>query len=155
MIGLGTLLSSILNIGKDYLTRKSKEKTIKQDQEFKILEAETKAIVNRLNSNTNSDNLIDEITARNKRYTYKDEFITYLFLTPVFTATIVPFIKAFKSSKWEDLNIYTKQSYENLTNLPHWYLVVVFLIVVDVLAFRSFARKVIDKYIDTKFKDKK
>ena len=38
-------------------------------------------------------------------------------------------------------------SYENLDKLPNWYKYVLGAIVIDVLGFRSFARKIVDKYV--------
>lgn len=81
------LLGNLIGIGKDALQNKAKLKQLKQEQEFKVLEAHTKANVDRILSNTDSDNQIDLITAQQKNNTFKDEVITYLFLIPVFIAT--------------------------------------------------------------------
>ena len=141
------LIGSLLGIGKDFLSNRSKLKQIKVEQEFAIIEAQTKANVDRILSNTDSDNQIDLITAQDKKHSFKDEVITYLFLTPVFIATITPFIIAFKESNFINLSSDIKLSYENLNQLPTWYKYVLAAIVVDVLGFRSFARKVVNKYI--------
>lgn len=142
------LLGNLLGIGKSALNNRAKLKQLQAEQRFKITEATTKASVDRIISNTESDNQIDLITAQNKKYTYKDEIITYLFLTPVVIATIVPFIIAFKSNQWGDLNELTLSSYESLDKLPTWYKYVLGAVVIDVLGFRSFARKILDKYIN-------
>lgn len=147
MVGIWGLLGNLLGIGKDALQNKAKLKQVKQEQEFKILEAQTKANVDRILSNTDSDNQIDLITAQQKDNTFKDEVITYLFLIPVFIATITPFIIAFKENNFTNLSEDIRISYENLNQLPNWYRWVLGLIVVDVLGFRSFARKVVDKYV--------
>jgi len=70
-----------------------------------------------------------------------------LFLVPVFVATIVPFISAYQSDDWTNLNEFVKQSYLALDQLPTWYKYVLGAVVIDVLGFRSFARKIVDKYI--------
>jgi len=141
------LIGNLLGIGKDFLSNRSKLKQIKVEQEFAIIEAQTKANVDRILSNTDSDNQIDLITAQDKKHSFKDEVITYLFLTPVFIATITPFIIAFKESNFINLSSDIKLSYENLNQLPTWYKYVLGAIVIDVLGFRSFARKVIDKHL--------
>ena len=141
------LIGNLLGIGKSALENKAKLKQLKAEQEFKITEATTKASVDRIMSNTESDNQIDLITAQNKKYTYKDEVITYLFLMPVLIATVVPFIIAYQSSSWSDLNDLTLSSYESLDMLPTWYKYVLGAVVIDVLGFRSFARKLVDKYM--------
>jgi hypothetical protein len=147
MVGIFKLIGSLLGIGKDALDNKAKLKHLKQEQEFAILEAQTKANVDRILSNTDSDNQIDLITAQQKDNTFKDEVITYLFLIPVVIATVTPFIIAFKESNFTNLADDIRISYENLDKLPNWYKYVLGAIVIDVLGFRSFARKIVEKYL--------
>ena len=142
-----SLIGNLLGIGKGFLDNKAKLKILKQEQDFAIIQAQTKANVDRILSNTDSDNQIDLITAQQKDKTFKDEVITYLFLIPVFIATITPFIIAFKESNYTNLASDIRISYENLDRLPNWYKYVLGAIVIDVLGFRSFARKIVDKYI--------
>ena len=142
-----SLIGNLLGIGKGFLDNKAKLKLLKQEQDFAIIQAQTKANVDRILSNTDSDNQIDLITAQQKDKTFKDEVITYLFLIPVFIATITPFIIAFKESNYTNLASDIRISYENLDRLPNWYKYVLGAIVIDVLGFRSFARKIVDKYI--------
>ena len=140
------LIGTLLGIGKDWLRSRQKIKAAKQEREYKIVKAETEALVNRIKSNTQSDNEIDLITARNKRYTIKDEIVTYLFLIPVIVATITPFIVAFQSRDWVSLNQFIQDSYDSLDMLPSWYKWVLGLVIIDVLGFRSFARRVLDDW---------
>jgi hypothetical protein len=142
------LLGNLLGIGKSALDNRAKLKQLQAEQRFKITEATTKASVDRIMSNTESDNQIDLITAQNKKYTYKDEVITYLFLMPVLIATVVPFIIAYEANSWSELNDLTLSSYKSLDMLPTWYKYVLGAVVIDVLGFRSFARKLVDKYIN-------
>lgn len=144
------IVGNIFGIGKGYLENRQKLKTAKAEQEFKIVEAETNAIVNRIQTNTQSDAEIDIITARNKRFTLKDDVITYLFLVPVIVATIVPFIIAKSNGSWIELNSHIVNSYNSLSNLPEWYPYIVGAIVTDVLGFRSFLRKISEKWINKK-----
>lgn len=147
MVGILKILGNLIGIGKDALQNKAKLKQIKQEQEFKVLEAQTKANVDRILSNTDSDNQIDLITAQQKNNTFKDEVVTYLFLIPVFIATITPFIIAYKENNFTHLPTDIRISYENLNQLPNWYKYVLGAIIIDVLGFRSFARKIVDKYL--------
>ena len=142
-----SIIGNLLGIGKDYLARKAELKAVKQKQDFAIVEAQTKATVDRILSNTDSDNQIDLITNRQKSKTWKDEVITYLFLVPVVIATVTPFIIAYNTSQYTNLSEDIRISYENLDKLPNWYKYVLGAVVIDVLGFRSFARKVVDKYI--------
>ena len=146
-MGVFSLIGNLLGIGKSALDNRARLKHLKSEQQFKIVEATTKATVDRIMSNTESDNQIDYITAQNKKYTYKDEIITYLFLVPVAIATVVPFIIAFKTNDWVNLNTLTLDSYESLDKLPTWYKWALAAVIIDVLGFRSFARKILDKYI--------
>ena len=146
-MGILNLIGNLLGIGKNALENRSKLKQLKAEQEFKIVEAQTKAQVDRIMSNTGSDNQIDLITAQNKKYTSKDEVVTYLFLVPVFVATIVPFITAYQTNDFNNLNEYIRDSYLALDELPKWYKYVLGAVVIDVLGFRSFARKLVDRYI--------
>ena len=141
------ILGNLLGIGKDALKNRAELKRLKAQQEHSILEAQTKAQVDRILSNTDSDNQIDLITAQDKRYTLKDEIVTYLFLIPVVIATVSPFIIAYKESNFTNLAQDIRVSYENLDCLPNWYKYVLGAIIIDVLGFRSFARKLIEKYI--------
>ena len=141
------ILGSILGIGKDALNNKAELKRLKSKQEHSIIEAQTKAQVDRILSNTDSDNQIDLITAQDKKHTLKDEVITYLFLIPVVIATVSPFIIAYKEANFTNLPQDIRVSYENLDMLPNWYKYVLGAIVIDVLGFRSFARKLIEKYV--------
>ena len=125
------IIGDLLGIGKDALKNR----------------AELKAQVDRILSNTDSDNQIDLITAQDKRYTLKDEIVTYLFLIPVVIATVSPFIIAYKESNFTNLAQDIRVSHENLDCLPNWYKYVLGAIIIDVLGFRSFARKLIEKYI--------
>lgn len=145
------IIGNLLGIGKGYLENKAKLKQAKQDQKFAIINAETSAKVKRINSETEGDLSIDLITARNKKYTFKDEILTYLFLMPVVVATLVPFLQAMApDGDWTKLNVYFKDSYETLDTLPQWYKHVLYAVVIDVLGFRSFARKVIDTSLNKK-----
>jgi hypothetical protein len=90
---------------------------------------------------------INLITAQDKRQTLKDEVVTYLFLIPVIIATVTPFIIAYKENNFVNLSEDIRLSYENLNQLPDWYKYVLGAIIIDVLGFRSFARKIIGKYL--------
>ena len=149
-MGILGLIGNLLGIGKSALENRAKMKQLKAEQEFSIIEAQTKAQVDRIMSNTDSDNQIDLITAQNKKYTSKDEVVTYLFLVPVVVATVVPFIIAIKTNTWTELNALILSSYEGLDKLPNWYKYVLGAVVIDVLGFRSFARKLVDRYIHKK-----
>jgi len=146
-MGILTIIGNLLGVGKEVLKNRAELKRLKAEQEFKIVEATTKAQVDRIMSNTDSDNQIDLITAQNKKYTSKDEIVTYLFLVPVVVATVVPFITAYQINDWLNLNVYIVDSYNALSELPSWYKYVLGAIVIDVLGFRSFARKLVEKYI--------
>ena len=146
-MGIIGIISNLLGIGKGFLENKAKIKTLKQQQDFAIIEAQTKANVDRILSNTDSDNQIDLITAQDKKHTLKDEVVTYLFLIPVIIATVTPFIIAYKENNFVNLSEDIRLSYENLNQLPDWYKYVLAAIIIDVLGFRSFARKVVGKYL--------
>ena len=72
------ILGNLLGIGKDALNNRAELKKLKAQQEHSIIEAQTKATVDRINSNTDSDNEIDLITAQDKKHSLKDEVVTYL-----------------------------------------------------------------------------
>ncbi|UXQ88759.1 hypothetical protein [Tenacibaculum phage Larrie] len=143
-MGIFKILGSLFGIGGEWLKNKQETNRLKQVQEHEIIRAETEAVVNRIKSNTESDNEIDLITARNKRYTLKDEVVTYLFLIPVITAASVPFIQLFYGGNPLSLNEMVRDSYTSLDNLPEWYKYILGAIIVDVLGFRSFMRKFIE-----------
>jgi len=149
-MGIFSIIGNILGIGKQALENRAKQKQLEAEQKHEITKATTQANVDRIMSNTDSDNQIDLITAQNKKYTLKDEVVTYLFLIPVAVATAVPFIVAVKTDAWVDLNTLTLSSYESLDRLPTWYKYVLGAIIIDVLGFRSFARKLIDSYLSSK-----
>lgn len=145
---LGNTIGSVLGISKSQREAKAKLKELELQHKIATQEAMTKAQVDRIMSNTESDNQIDLITAENKKYTLKDEVVTYLFLVPVGVATLVPFITAYTTNEWISLNDYVLKSYEALDKLPTWYKYVLGAVVIDVLGFRSFARKLVDRYVN-------
>ena len=148
MVGIFGIIGNLLGIGKSFLDNRAKSKQLLAEQKHEIIKAETGAIVNRINSNTHSDNEIDMITARNKKYTWKDEVITYLFLIPVMIASATPFIIAYQNNDWVNLNVFIQDSYLSLDKLPDWYKWVLGAVVIDVLGFRSFARKIVEKWMN-------
>ena len=149
-MGILSIISNLFGIGKEIITNKNKLKAAKQEQQFKIVEAQTKASVDRILSNTDSDNQIDLITNQQKSETFKDDVVTYLFLIPVIISTATPFIIAYKTGDLAMLSNDIKNSYENLDKLPNWYKYVLGAIVIDVLGFRSFGRKIADKFLNNK-----
>lgn len=146
------IIANVFGIGKEYLSNRAKTKQLKLEQEHAIIQAETSAVVDRIMSNTKADNEIDLITARNKRYTAKDDIITYLVLVPLLVAAINPFIFALVSGEWINLMEHTKESYSSLESLPEWYKYALMLVFVDTLGFRSLFRKIADRIIDKKIK---
>lgn len=144
---LGAVLD-VIGIGGKAIARRQQRKQIKLESELRVIEAKANAKVNRINSNTTSDNQIDLITAEQKDKTFKDDFVTYLFLIPVAVATFQPFLVAYKTDTWDKMNKYFLESYESLNQLPDWYKIAVILVVVDVLGFRSFLRKAFTALID-------
>jgi len=144
------IIPQALGLTEKAVMGKVKRKELLITQEHEIIKAQTNAAVDRIMSNTESDKAIYLITARDKKFTNKDEIITYTFLIPVFIATITPFIQAWTNSDWTTLAEDIQASYENLNRLPTWYKYVLGAIIIDVLGFRSFARKLIERFIDKK-----
>jgi hypothetical protein len=142
------IIGNLLGIGKTALDNRAKLKQLKVEQKFKIIEAKTEAAVGNIRNNNSADNSIDLITAENKKHTHKDEVVVYLFLAPLFVATVVPFIVAYKTNDWVRLNILFSESYASLSLLPEWYFVGLGFVLIDVLGFRSFARKLLDKWAE-------
>lgn len=145
----------LIGIGKNALESKAKRKMVEAESKIKIAQAKTDAEVNRINSNTTSDNATDFEAVKQLDRTWKDEFIIILFMMPVFSAAIVPFIIAYKSGGWEQLNQYTIDSFKSLNELPQWYPYVIGLILVATFGFRSLIRKLIEALIEkwaSKFK---
>ena len=59
------VVGNLFGIGKNFLDNRAKLKQAKSDQEYEIVKAETKAVVDRIQTNSQSDSEIDIITARN------------------------------------------------------------------------------------------
>jgi len=142
------IILNVLGIGKTALENKQKLNQIKVEGAHEIEKARVNAEVNRIVSNSASDNEIDLETVRQMDSTWKDDILTYLFLVPVFVASIVPFILAYKTSTWDLLNKYVLDSYTSLNALPEWYKWILGLVVIATLGFRSLLRKAIDKWVD-------
>ena len=132
-------LNPIIGIFKDFFQGRREVKKLELEQKMEYIKSETE----RIRANTISDNDSDFQTIKDKKYTYKDDVLTYVFLFPVISATIVPIIQAYQNSNFALLNHYIKDSYDTLNLLPTWYKYVLFAIVIDVLGFRSFAREFI------------
>ena len=119
-------------------------KKLKLEQKKALIQAETQRII----ANTTADNDIDAMTVRDMKTTVKDDILIYLFLTPVFSVAIVPFIVAYKNNDWQNLNVHVLESFKTLDLLPDWYFYILVAIVIAVLGFRSFTRKLADKLVD-------
>jgi hypothetical protein len=148
------ILSLIVSPLKTYFINRQKIKALEFEQKQQIVQAKTKASIKIIETDQKNDFSIDFLNQQNKRFTYKDEVITYLFLVPIFSANLVPFFTAFSEiGSFTDLNLYVLNSYNSLNNLPDWYKLIVLLIVIDVLGFRSFFRsftKKIQNYFNNK-----
>ena len=148
MVNIFTVIGNLLGIGKSFLDNRMKRKELEAVQRHEIIKAETTAVVDRITSNTKADNDIDLGTARNKKYTLKDEVITYLFLVPIFIASFTPFVIAYQNNEWHNMNVFIRDSYQSLDQLPEWYKYVLGMVVIDVLGFRSFMRQIVSKWIN-------
>lgn len=139
-----SIVGNIIGIGKDALNNRAELKKLKTAQTHSIIAAQTKAQVDRILNNTHTDNEIDLITVRDKKHSYKDEVVTYLFLVPIFVAAITPFIIAYNENNFMNLSEDVNTAYRNLGLLPTWYQIGVGFVLIDVLGFRSIARKFIE-----------
>lgn len=146
-----SLIPNLLGIGKQALENRAERKNLEAKHDFAIIKARTDADVDRILSNTDSDNAIDLQTARDKTKTWKDEILSYLILMPLIIATAVPFIQAYESSDFSNLNNFVAQSYQNLELMPYWWPYALFAVMIDILGFRSFARILVNSYINKKF----
>jgi hypothetical protein len=135
-------LTVLLSAVGDFFKGKRELKKLELEQKKEVIIAETQ----RIKANTVADNDIDYQTNKDKKYTIKDDILIYLFLVPVVSATVVPFVLAYQNNDFLNLNNHIKASYETLDLLPVWYKYVLGLIVIDVLGFRSFARKLVSNY---------
>ena len=138
------IILEVIGVGKNALESKAKRKQVEAESKIKIAQAKTNAEVNRIESNTISDNATDFEAVKQLDRTWKDEFIIILFMTPVFSAAFVPFITAYKGGEWEQLNQYMIDSFKSLNELPGWYPYVIGLILVATFGFRSMTRKIIE-----------
>ncbi|MEK0369721.1 MAG: hypothetical protein QQN55_01000 [Nitrosopumilus sp.] len=148
MIKFLGLFMNALGIGGDLLKNRAKRKNLESEQRHEIIKAETNAEVDRIMSNTTADNEIDLITAKQKSKTIKDDIVTYMFLVPVMIATASPFIIAWKQGDFTNLAKDIETSYNSLNALPDWYKYVLYAVIIDVLGFRSFTRKLMNTYIN-------
>jgi len=140
------ILSLLVAPIKTYFINRQKNKAIQFEQRQRIIEAKTNSTIKVIEADQKNDFSIDFLTQQNKRFTYKDEIITYLFMVPIFSANLVPFFTAFsETGTFLNLNQYTLDSYNSLNQLPEWYKLICFLIVIDVLGFRSFFRGFVKK----------
>lgn len=140
------LFKNIFGSLTDIINKKQELKRLKVQNEISIAKAQTNSTIKILEKQSNTDLDIDFVNQQDKKYTIKDDVLTYLFLIPVFSASFVPFFTAFSDTgTFSNLNLYINESYQSLNLLPTWYKIVVFLIVIDVLGFRSLARPLVKK----------
>jgi len=143
-----SLVGNLLGIGKGALERRSALKKAKLESELRVIEARANAQVNRINSNTVSDNQLDLMAKEQQAKSYKDEVVSFIFLMPLVVATITPFLVTYKTGEWEQLTNEFVKAYEALKQFPTWYIVGVVLVVIDILGFRSFLRKAFTAWLD-------
>ena len=142
------LVGNLLGIGAGALERRSALKKAKLESDLRVIEARANAQVNRINSNTVSDNQLDLMAKEQQAKSYKDEVVSFIFLMPLVVATITPFIITYKTGDWAQLTEQFVKSYESLDKFPTWYIVGVVLVVIDILGFRSFLRKAFTAWLD-------
>ncbi len=142
----GGAFGKVLGIGKGYVEAKQHQKLVKIESETKIIEAETDARVNRTMSNTNADNLMDELAARDKKNTFKDDYLIYLGSLPLLIASLSPFIVCYYTNSWEKLLPNFIEAWKSLSSMPEWYPWILAAVYVDVLGFRSFARQFLKSF---------
>lgn len=142
------LVGNLLGIGKQALENKQRRKQVALESKLKIEEARANAQVDRIMSNTVSDNQLDLMAKEQQANSWKDEIVSFIFLTPLIVATIIPFIVAYSTGEWVKLIDEFVKSYESLNKLPTWFVVGVSLVVIDILGFRSFLRKAFTAWLD-------
>lgn len=138
---------NIIGIGGKALEKRAERKMAKIESENKINEAVTNAEVKRIESITASDNTIDLESVKQMQKSWKDEFLMTIIYTPFAIVVIVPFITAFKTGNWENLNTYMINSFKTLNDLPEWYPWIAGLILIATFGFRSILRKGIETAI--------
>ncbi|MGY6650233.1 hypothetical protein [Wenyingzhuangia sp. IMCC45574] len=134
----------LIGIGKKAIENRAKRKLSKIESENKINEAKTFAEVKRIESITASDNSIDFESVKQMQKSWKDEFLMTIVYTPFAIVIIVPFITAYKTGNWENLNTYMIDSFKTLNDLPEWYPWIAGLILIATFGFRSILRRGIE-----------
>lgn len=147
------IIGNLIEIGKGALEARQKRKAQADQHDFNIKEALNKAEVDRILSNTSADNQIDLQTARDKAKGWKDEVLSYTILIPLVCATLVPVFICFRAGTPEELLATFSNSYKSLDSLPKWYKWALGAVIIDILGFRSFTRKLVEVLI-IKFKNK-
>ena len=135
-------INGLFGIVKDFFQGRREIKKLELEQKKEIIIAETL----RIKANTIADNDIDFQTNKDKKHTVKDDILIYMSYLPFMSASVVPFIRVYQNGDYHNLNNYVLESYTALSLLPLWYQIFFFLVVVDVLGFRSFARNFVNKY---------
>jgi len=139
-----TAILNIIGIGGKALEKKAERKLSKIESENRINEATADAEVSRIKSITASDNAIDLESVKQMKTSWKDEFLMAIVFTPLVIVVVVPFITAYNTGKWEDLNTYMIQSFKTLNELPKWYPYIAGVILIATFGFRSLLRKGIE-----------
>lgn len=147
-MGWFKVLGNLLGIGKTALENRQKLKQAKVDSKIKIEEARANAQVNRINSNTVSDNELDRIKVEQQGNSIMDELVSIIFLMPLIVVTITPFIVCYKTGEWVDLSKELIKSYKTLQELEIWFIGGIFLVITNILGFRSFLRKAFTAWLD-------
>jgi len=142
------LIGNLLGIGKTALNNRAKLKQAKVESVIKIEQAKTNATVNRINSNSISDNQMDAISKEQQSNSFKDELVSIIFLTPMIVATLVPLLVCYKTGDWLSLMDEYVKAYKSLGELPVWVTGGIALVVIDILGFRSFLRKAFTLWLD-------
>lgn len=138
MFGLVTsLLSTVFNIGGDYLKTKQEIKKVKNEGAILIEQTRITAKVRQLESDSQSAGDLDKIALQNVGW--KDEYLMIIITIP----TILAFIPSMVP--------YVKLGFTALKEMPEYYQYMLGGVYIYVFGFKRIVLKVINAFIETKF----
>ena len=147
-MGWLSVLLDVIGIGKGALERKAKRKQTALESKLKIEEAIAQAKVNNILNNNVADNQMDLIKVNQQANSLMDELVSIIFLLPLLVASITPFLIIYNTQEWTSLMDELMKSYESLAKLPKWFIGGIFLVITNILGFRSFLRRAFSAFLD-------
>jgi len=132
------ILGPLIEIGREWLSHRSKLKEVKRQSEIRIAEKKTEATIKRIENGDTHAATMDQLSVGERGW--KDDYLLIIATIPLlmaFSPALLPLAIA---------------GFAALDELPEWYMWVVLGLFIDTFGFRRMIRVALEGWLSRKFK---